>query len=124
MSCDAQALADSINCLQATIWPQLGEAVEIVLLCAILDGTPMSSCDPQYLIEQAKCIYATIPPGAMQAVKLSLLCQIAGGGSSGGTQVYIGRDPLPPDDVTKAALNYPAGGGTLTQWDVGSATWV
>jgi hypothetical protein len=40
------------------------------------------------------------------------------------TQVYQGRDPAPPDDPTKAALNYPSGGGSLTQWDVGSQAWV
>lgn len=46
-----------------------------------------------------------------------------GGGGGGGTiQVYEGRDPAPPDDPTKAALNYPVGGGTLTQWD--GAAWV
>ena len=49
--------------------------------------------------------------------------QMSGGGGGGGTvQVYEGRDPLPPDDPTKAAVNYPIGGGALTQWD--GAAWV
>lgn len=43
---------------------------------------------------------------------------------AGGSGVYVGRDPLPPDDPTKGAISYPAGGGTLTQWDVASQTWV
>lgn len=45
-------------------------------------------------------------------------------GSSGVQQVYSGRDPLPPDDPTLPALSYPVGGGTVTQWDVASQTWV
>lgn len=52
-------------------------AVEIVLLCAIRDGTALS-CDPQALVAQASCIRSCIPQGMMSAVKLSLLCQIAG----------------------------------------------
>lgn len=49
-----------------------------------------------------------------------------GGGSTGSgvQQVYSGRDPLPPDDPTLPALSYPVGGGTVTQWDVGSQSWV
>jgi hypothetical protein len=47
-----------------------------------------------------------------------------GGGTGGGgtIQVYEGRDPAPPDDPTKAAVNYPVGGGSLTQWT--GAAWV
>jgi hypothetical protein len=52
-------------------------AIEIVLLCAIRDRTPIT-CDPQTLIAQASCIEACIPYGMMPAVKISLLCQIAG----------------------------------------------
>lgn len=46
----------------------------------------------------------------------------SGGGGAGTIQVYEGRAPAPPDDPTKAALNYPIGGGTLEQWD--GAAWV
>lgn len=52
-----------------------------------------------------------------------------GGGGTGGTgsgtqQVFIGRDPAAPDDPTLPALNYAAGGGPMTQWDVASQAWV
>lgn len=48
-----------------------------------------------------------------------------GGGGGGGTiQVYEDRDPAAPDDPTKAAVSYPSGGGTLTQWDTVAQAWV
>lgn len=43
---------------------------------------------------------------------------------SSGVAVYIGRDPLPPDDPQSGAISYPAGGGTITEWNVLSQTWV
>lgn len=85
------------------------------------------ACDPNELLEQAKCLNACIPQQMLQAVQASLLCQIvdAGGGGGGGTaQIYIDRAPAAPDNPALPALNYPAGGGPLQQWDVGSATWV
>lgn len=39
-------------------------------------------------------------------------------------EIYQGRAPLPPDDPTKAALNYPLGGGPIQEWDVNSQSWV
>lgn len=45
---------------------------------------------------------------------------ILAGGGGGGTaveQVYVGRAPADPDDPTKAAVSFPAGGGTLSQYD-------
>lgn len=32
--------------------------------------------------------------------------------------------PAAPDDPTKAALAYPAGGGALRQWDKDTQAWV
>lgn len=46
----------------------------------------------------------------------------SGGGGTGDVQVYMNRDPAPPDNVSLAAINYPTGGGAITQWN-GSA-WV
>ncbi len=100
------------------------DAMEVVLLCAILDGETGMACDPQTLISEASCLLCTVPPGMWEAIKVSLLCQIAGGGGGGGTiQVYTGAaPPAAPDDPTKPALFYPTGGGTLFQWD--GAAWV
>ncbi len=39
-------------------------------------------------------------------------------------QVYQGRAPAPPDDPTRPALDYPVGGGSLQQWNIGTAAWV
>lgn len=39
-------------------------------------------------------------------------------------QVYEGRAPNAPDDPTRAAINYPTGGGSIEQWSVATQTWV
>lgn len=44
--------------------------------------------------------------------------------SSSAQEVFIDRAPLPPDDPTKPALSFPAGGGSLQQWDVATQAWV
>lgn len=127
MACDPATLIAAAKCWFSCGDRAQNDAIEIVFLCAIRDGDTSIVCDPATLQAQAQCILQCIPQGMMAAVKLGLLCSIAangGGGGGGTTQVYIARDPLPPDDPTKPALNYPAGGGTLTQWDVGSAAWV
>lgn len=46
------------------------------------------------------------------------------GSASGVGQVYQGRAPAAPDDLTRPALDYPVGGGSLQQWDVPSQLWV
>ena len=48
----------------------------------------------------------------------------AGGGAGGVQQVYQDHTGSPPDDPTKPAISFPTGGGTISQWDVGSQTWV
>lgn len=63
-----------------------------------------------------------------KAITLQKILQVLNGGGTGGggglgtQQVFEGRDPAPPDDVTKPAVNYPTGGGSLTQWN--GAAWV
>ena len=47
-----------------------------------------------------------------------------GSGSAGGTQVYENRDPAAPDDPTRAAINFPTGGGPITQWAPSLQAWV
>ncbi len=87
----------------------------------------MAACDVNSLARDASC-FACQPPGVWPILELQLLCNIlaAGGGGSGSAlqQVYIGRDPALPDDPTKPALSFPSGGGTITQFDVLSQTWV
>lgn len=76
MACDPNTLMEQAKCFECNLTGDLFPAVEIVLLCAIRDGTT-SSCDPQTLVSQASCIRSCIPLGMMPAVKLALLCQIA-----------------------------------------------
>lgn len=64
-------------------------------------------------------------------VVLQKILGALGGGSSGSggsifgtTQVYENRDPAAPDDPTKAAINFPTGGGPITQWSIASQAWV
>lgn len=123
MACDPQTLINDARCFECFGMGRMFDAMEVVLLCAIVDGESMA-CDPQTLLSQANCLLCTIPDGMWEPIKVSLLCQIAtgGGGGSGAIQVYEGRDPAPPDDPTKAAVSYPVGGGALTQWD--GAAWV
>jgi len=77
MACDTNTLLEQAKCFQCVMTGDLFPAVEIVLLCAIRDGTALT-CDPQALVTQASCIRGCIPPGMMSAVKLALLCEIAG----------------------------------------------
>jgi len=87
----------------------------------------MATCVPQDLLTSGKC-FDCLTKKELQIVQLVMLCNIAasggGGGGGGTTQVYVGKDPAAPDDPTKGAISYPAGGGTITQWNPGTATWV
>jgi hypothetical protein len=76
MACDPNTLLEAAKCFDCTLTGDLFLAVEIVLLCAIRDGTTLS-CDPQTLVAQASCIRSCIPVGMMPAVKLAILCEIA-----------------------------------------------
>lgn len=75
MPCDTQILLQQAQCFECNMNGLMPSAVEIVLLCAIRDGTPIA-CDPQTLIAQASCILGCIPPNMMPAVKLAILCDI------------------------------------------------
>ncbi len=48
----------------------------------------------------------------------------SGGSGSGALQVFEGRDPAAPDDTTEAAVSFPTGGGSLSQWSVAGQAWV
>ena len=77
MSCDPQELLSDAKCFQCNLDGILFDAVEVVLLCAIRDGTSVE-CDSNWLISQAACLLCTIPVGAFAAIKLSILCEING----------------------------------------------
>ncbi len=56
-----------------------------------------------------------------QKATAAMLATFIGGATS---QVYEGRDPAAPDDPTRAAINYPTGGGSITQWSIAGQIWV
>ena len=71
MACDPNTLIEQAKCYECALTGDMYLAVEIILLCAIRDGTPLT-CSPQALVSLASCIRC-IPIGMMQAVKTSLL---------------------------------------------------
>jgi len=76
MACDPNTLLAQAKCYDCNLSPGMYAAMEIVLLCAIRDGSTIA-CDSQSLLTQANCILTCIPPGMMGAVKVALLCDIA-----------------------------------------------
>lgn len=90
MSCDANTLVSSAtaSAFLQQIPGYMLEAVEVLLLCAIRDGTPLS-CDPNTLMQQANCLMQCIPIGMMPAVKLSILCTMVSQGVGGPTCVNL-----------------------------------
>lgn len=48
---------------------------------------------------------------------------VPGSGSAGIQQVFIDRDPLPPDNQAFTAINVRSDGGSWTRWNPATATW-
>ena len=93
------------------------DAMEVVLLCAILDGETGMACDPQTLISQANCLLCTVPPGMWEAIKVSLLCQIAAGGGGGGGASIECTTGIPTTTPTAScALAIDENDGTIFEW--------
>jgi hypothetical protein len=64
-------------------------------------------------------------PGGAPVTQKATAAQLAAYiGTTALVQVYQGRAPAAPDDPTRPALDYPVGGGSLQQWNVGTAAWV
>ena len=132
MPCDVQALVTAAACDLCSIPAGLVDYVELALLCAIRDGDTTMACDPQTLVSEANCLSCSIPVGLVKFVKLALLCEIAesgggGGGGSGQIKTYV-ADPngeaVLPDDQTKPAIAYAAGGaGPTVTWNTGTLLW-
>ena len=56
-----------------------------------------------------------------QKVTAAMLATFMGSNTS---QIYEGRAPAAPDDPTIPALDFPTGGGGLSQWSVNLQAWV
>lgn len=119
--CTPDDLAEPIACLgnqdQQTLLAQI-----VYLLCQLNS----MACDPDTLaeIQEVRCLQNWDQQSLLAAAVYQLCLLNGGGGGSALLEVYQDRDPLPPNDPTKGALNYPLGGGALTQWDILSQAWV
>lgn len=114
----SQTLFNEAQCFSCLGAVGAAQTMRMALLLQISDvlGSPMTT---QELIDQGQC-YLCLPGVSLaDTVELALLNnisdEIGGGGSGGSGQLKIYPDP--PDDVSKPGLAYPAGGGTLYQWD-------
>ena len=114
-------LIDSSKCYDQCI-PEGAKLGVLIYLAMVQAGLNMT---PTELLENAKCYYQCIPQGAMPGVLAYLYDNGGGGGGGGGTiQVFQDRDPLPPDDVTKAAVSYNSSTQVITQWNIAGQIWV
>ena len=126
VSCDPNDLASAAKCFLQGYDRVVLQAMRISLWCAFLNSDSVD-CSPESLLEAAKCYLAEMSPEQLDAVETYLACQIAtsGGGGGGGTiQVFQDHTGSPPGDPTKPALSFPTGGGTISQWDVDSQSWL
>lgn len=109
------------RCTFCNIPPGLIWYAILAALIDIANGDPVPT-DTDELLNEARCLQSCIPHGLLPYTLLAAIEALSSGGGLGTQQVFEGRDPAPPDDVTKPAVNYPIGGGALTQWD--GANWV
>ena len=61
---------------------------------------------------------------AMRSLHKLVALGASGGGSGGIGAIYEGRDPAAPDDPTQAAISFPVGGGSITEWVPSLQQWV
>ncbi len=126
MACDPNTLINGARCFECYGMGRMFDAMEVVLLCAIVDGNTSMACDPQTLMSQANCLLCTIPDGMWEPIKVSLLCQIAaaggggGGGGTGGVICFTGADPVAAP-ANACTIAYRNDDGSLWKWN--GASW-
>ncbi len=120
---DPSTLRNNARCFDCEIPEGMFLSVMAYVLQQTIDGE-LVSADPSTLANDARCYDCVgVTPGMI--IKQLVALNAGGGGAGGvGMQVYEGRAPAAPDDPTKAAIDYPVGGGVIQQWDIGTATWV
>lgn len=124
INCTTSELAGASKCF-TSISPQQQGAIQIYLLCAILNGETVNT-NPNILAQQSAC-FTSLSPAVQQAFIIYLLCQVANGGGGGnGAQLvpYTVAPPPNPADITKPALAYdPTGNLPTYGWNTGTQTW-
>jgi hypothetical protein len=84
VACDSTSLLNNAKCIFGCVPPGMAKAIQIALLCNIVNGTVMTDCSAQNLVTQAACFLPCIAAGAADSIIIYLLCQIASGSSGGG----------------------------------------
>lgn len=118
--CNSNALAENAACLACASPIEL-QGIRILLLCNILNGTPMN-CDANTLMAAASAAgYTAMPPRQMDAVEVYLLCSLSNGSGSGFTfGNYGGGEPtFIPASGEGAAVDTSDG----TKWYYYNGAW-
>jgi hypothetical protein len=122
VECGAVALADAAKCLSC-LSPQIQGAIQIRLLCALINGEAMTCSATTLVAEATSSMYANLPTPIQQAIITHLLCQLASGaaGSIGTTfGNYAGVAPgFTPAAGTGVAVDTSNG----TVWYYYSGSW-
>jgi len=126
-SCNPQALFSASPCAVTCLDPKQAKAIQVRLLCAILNGEIMA-CDKDTLMANANCLMC-LEPWQLDAIMVYLLCQIMASGAVGGGTVVTCGDVAPVAAPTGTCglyyqRNTGVSPGSLYYWDAGSASWV
>lgn len=117
MPSDAQTLTTDAACLDC-----IPADMRLPVLISIFARLAGMSTDAQTLTTNASCLQC-IPVEMQMPVLIYLAQNIISAGST--VQVYQDYAPgTPPANPLLPAFSYPTGGGTTSQWDVASQTWV
>jgi hypothetical protein len=122
-ACDPQSLLTSAACQLGCLSSKQLKAIQVTLLCAILNGGPVMTCDPPTLLSNAKCLMC-LEPWQLDAIAIYLLCQIlanGGTGGGGGSGVTCGIvDPVAAP-TGSCGIYYRTDTGKMWVWD--GAVW-
>jgi hypothetical protein len=99
--------------------------IKLLQVIATLLNTDMADTDT--ILEEA--CESGIANVMSEITLLQIIAQLLqdGAGGGGSQEVFQNAENPPttaPTDPTKPALHYPNGGGPVSEWDVGSQTWI
>jgi hypothetical protein len=123
-NCDPATLAAGAACF-VCLDPHMQAAVQVRLLCGILNGESMS-CDPQTLAADSACLACSFTNLQLSAIAISILCRITAGGGGGTGVGNVSSGPADPagPPVTGAGLYYQTTDKSLWAWDSVLVGWV
>jgi hypothetical protein len=124
VECGAVALADAAKCLSC-LSPQIQGAIQIRLLCALINGETMTCSATTLVAEATSSMYANLPTPIQQAIITHLLCQLASGaaGSIGTTFGNYGGGPNEPTFTPASGTGVAVDTFDGTVWYYYSGSW-